>query len=378
MNLKTHIHPQLWLAISNTYEAENYSHSILDAIHYLSDTLREKSGQDGDGQSLVGKALGGKSPILRINKLQTESERNVQKGLEQILRGLYQGIRNPRSHDQIVDDKNTADSVIFFINFLLSILDKSQEPFTVPSFLGRVFDPHFAKQKRYADLLAEEIPTGKLTETLIELFRKRTECDDGYVLDFMANAILERMEKDQIAEYLIVVSSELKTSQDQKEIRLALQMLPAKLWPQLHEASRIRIENMLVRSILEGKGNSDGKLEGGHGWFGTWGRDYLKHFTSKYPLINAFVDKIKGDTADQLYVLNFFGRELPNIIGESYQRNSLINAFVEAVEQEWDNTVFSWLKDNFWYYPTDWQDLLKEKLPEHEFPVAQEEDDIPF
>lgn len=67
-----------------------------------------------------------------------------------------------------------------------------------------------------------------------------------------------------------------------------------------------------------------------------------------------------------------------NIIGESYQRNSLINAFVEAVEQEWDNTVFSWLKDNFWYFPTDWQDLLKEKLPEHEFPVAQEEDDIPF
>lgn len=82
MNLKTHIHPQLWLAISNTYEAENYSHSILDAIHYLSDMLREKSGQDGDGQSLVGKALGGKSPILRINKLQTESERNVQKGLQ--------------------------------------------------------------------------------------------------------------------------------------------------------------------------------------------------------------------------------------------------------------------------------------------------------
>ena len=88
MNLKTHISQQLWLAISNTYESENYSHAILDAAHYLSDVLREKTGVDGDGQSLVGKALGGQAPILRINKLQTESERNTQKGLEQIL-SLY-------------------------------------------------------------------------------------------------------------------------------------------------------------------------------------------------------------------------------------------------------------------------------------------------
>jgi len=89
MNLKTHIRPELWHTIANTYEAENYSHAILDAIHYLSDTLRAKSGVDGDGASLVGQALGGKAPRLRVNKLQTETERNVQKGLQQILRGLY-------------------------------------------------------------------------------------------------------------------------------------------------------------------------------------------------------------------------------------------------------------------------------------------------
>jgi hypothetical protein len=51
-------------------------------MHYLSDILREKSGTDGDGHKLVGKVLGGSSPILRVNKLQTESERDVQRGLE--------------------------------------------------------------------------------------------------------------------------------------------------------------------------------------------------------------------------------------------------------------------------------------------------------
>ena len=105
MNLQTHISSDLWLAISNTYEAENYNHAVLDAMHYLSSFLREKTGVDGDGASLVGQALGGDSPRLRINKLQTETERSVQRGIEQILRGLYLGIRNPRSHESRTADQ---------------------------------------------------------------------------------------------------------------------------------------------------------------------------------------------------------------------------------------------------------------------------------
>jgi hypothetical protein len=54
MNLQTHIRNSLWLAIQSTYEAKNYSHAILDAMHYLSNVLREKTGVDGDGATLVG------------------------------------------------------------------------------------------------------------------------------------------------------------------------------------------------------------------------------------------------------------------------------------------------------------------------------------
>ena len=77
MNLQTLIRTDLWLAISNTYLAENYSHAILDSMHHLSNLLRDKTGVDGDGASLVGQALGGDSPRLRLNKLQTETERNI-------------------------------------------------------------------------------------------------------------------------------------------------------------------------------------------------------------------------------------------------------------------------------------------------------------
>ena len=95
MNLQPLIQQGLWGAVSSTYGAENFSHAILDAIHYLTDVLRDKSGLDSDGVRLVGDALGGSAPKVRVNRLQTQTERDVQDGLQQMLRGLYLGIRTP-------------------------------------------------------------------------------------------------------------------------------------------------------------------------------------------------------------------------------------------------------------------------------------------
>lgn len=76
MNLQTHIKNDLWLAIQSTYEAGNYSHAIVDAMHYMSNILRDRTGVDGDGKSLVGQALGGDSPPI---KNQQTSNRNRKK-----------------------------------------------------------------------------------------------------------------------------------------------------------------------------------------------------------------------------------------------------------------------------------------------------------
>jgi len=55
-------------------------------MHVITTVLREKSGVDGDGAPLVGKSLGGDGPPIRLNSLQTDSERNIQKGFDAILR----------------------------------------------------------------------------------------------------------------------------------------------------------------------------------------------------------------------------------------------------------------------------------------------------
>jgi uncharacterized protein (TIGR02391 family) len=99
MDLKNSIRPQLWNEISNSYIAENYKASILDAMRHLSKIIREKSGLDGDGTILAGQAFGGEEPKLRINRLQTQSEKDEQKGFLHMVSGLYSAIRNPRTHE---------------------------------------------------------------------------------------------------------------------------------------------------------------------------------------------------------------------------------------------------------------------------------------
>jgi uncharacterized protein (TIGR02391 family) len=219
MNLMNEISPELWEAVSNVYEHGNYSHAILEAIHFLSASLRDKAGVDGDGSSLIGQALGGDNPKLRINGLKTDTERNVQKGVEQILRGVYLGIRNPRSHEQTTDKKATADAIIVFVNYILQLLNASQQTFTIEKFVKRVVDPEFVDSARYAELLIAEVPNLKRGDVLIEIFNKRLEFDLRKIR-YVVRALLDSLVENQLSNYLNIVSDELRIATDEEPIRL--------------------------------------------------------------------------------------------------------------------------------------------------------------
>ena len=89
MNIETKLSESLWRGIESSYSSQNYSSAILDAVVYLSNIVREKTGLESDGVALAGSAFGGKNPKLKVNKLQTESDWNVQKGIEQIFRRIF-------------------------------------------------------------------------------------------------------------------------------------------------------------------------------------------------------------------------------------------------------------------------------------------------
>jgi uncharacterized protein (TIGR02391 family) len=128
LNLSSTINERLWTAIRGTYEAGNYSGAILDSIYFLSDVIRDKSGLESDGLQLVGSAFSGANPIIKINSLHTQSDQDEQKGIHFLLMGIYSAIRNPRSHEKRIDTVETADAIIYFVDYIHGLIDKLTLP----------------------------------------------------------------------------------------------------------------------------------------------------------------------------------------------------------------------------------------------------------
>jgi uncharacterized protein (TIGR02391 family) len=305
MNLATTLQPRLWEAVRASMEARNFTPAILDGVHLLSDVIRERSGLEGDGVALVGAAFGGSSPKLKVNRLQTESEQNVQRGVEALLRGVYQAIRNPRSHGVQGDEEPDAAAILMFVDYLLRIIDRSRSPFSVSDFIGRLLDPDFVPSERYAELLVNEVPERKRLAVCREAFVRRTEVEPQKLRVFF-EVVLGVMSPEDRSELLALVSDELAQTSDEATIRFVLGAFPSDIWPQLSEIARLRIENKLVRSAKEGKWLK-GESRCIAGALATWATSIVTQFTLKDELWNALFVKLRSsDRAEQDYVFKYF------------------------------------------------------------------------
>jgi uncharacterized protein (TIGR02391 family) len=358
MNVQTNISSGLWEVIASPYQAGNYSHAVLEAIHRLTTVLRERSGADGDGAPLVGQALGGDAPKLRVNGLQSESERNVQKGVEQMLRGMYLAIRNPRSHEKFKDSQQDADAIIHFIDYILRILDQSKEAFTIEGFLKSLSDPEFVESKRYADLLVAEVPVNRRGDALAALFSIRNTIEVRK-LRYLVSTLVSLLNDAQLAQYVATISDELRSATEDVAIRTALQMTTPELWQRIAETARLRIENKLIREIKKGEILSSGKTTGA---LGTWGSSFIRHFALRAEAADALISKLEDlDGDDRHYAARFFLARLPEILTEESEIRRATRAISSAIESG-DANMREMIILNVRQFPSIWQSQLVEAL----------------
>jgi uncharacterized protein (TIGR02391 family) len=379
INLQANIDERLWTAIENPYQSGNYSGAVVDSVHFISELIRDRTGLDGDGQELVGKALGGPNPLLKVNKLQTESERNVQKGIQLLLMGLYQGIRNPRSHGKHADSVEDADSIILFISFLLKIIDRAKSPFEKTAFLERVFDVDFVESDRYAELLVAQIPPNKHWDILIESYRLKERANGRKLACFM-RALLLKLNPEEIDQFCAVISDELLATNSEPITRSILQIIPDEYWLKYPELARIRTEGRLIDDIRKGKDDVQNRqvLAGG---FGTWARDLAAVFVLKERLLNTLLTKLdSGDWSEQEYVLRCFGSALSAIESKpSYRTVLVITKGLEAGDKRFYDFVGRFNEVIFgsqeWFKPFK---QAYEEFSEKLNLTGVSDDDVPF
>jgi len=77
----------------------HYKQAALEAYIRVIDEVKRKSGLALDGDSLVNRAFGceNQTPVIQFNTLQTDAERDEQKGIMFLFKGIV-GLRNSKAH----------------------------------------------------------------------------------------------------------------------------------------------------------------------------------------------------------------------------------------------------------------------------------------
>lgn len=101
---------------------ENYFHAVFEACKGLFQRVRELSGIESDGASLVDKVFSIENPYLAFNTLQTETEQSEHKGFAQLLKGCYAACRNPLAHGPKILWQGEVDAADFLT--LISMLHR--------------------------------------------------------------------------------------------------------------------------------------------------------------------------------------------------------------------------------------------------------------
>lgn len=95
------VHAEVLKACRSELLEENYFHAVLEATKSLADRIRSLSGLTSDGSDLVNQALGTRdgAPVLAFNSLRTMSEESEQRGMMQLMKGVFAVFRNPTAHE---------------------------------------------------------------------------------------------------------------------------------------------------------------------------------------------------------------------------------------------------------------------------------------
>lgn len=92
------LHPEVLKYCRTELLQDNYFHAVFEASKGLAQRIRDLSGVDLDGATLIDKVFSIESPILVFNALQTETEKSEHKGFAALSKGCFAAIRNPLAH----------------------------------------------------------------------------------------------------------------------------------------------------------------------------------------------------------------------------------------------------------------------------------------
>ncbi len=122
------LHPKVVEISKSRFDSGHYADSVEAAFKELNDIIKslakQKTGSEYDGSDLMNRAFSISNPIITLADLSTESGQNIQKGFMQIFSGSMTGIRNPKTHQNIIIDEKRAIHFLYLASLLMYKIDE--------------------------------------------------------------------------------------------------------------------------------------------------------------------------------------------------------------------------------------------------------------
>ncbi len=308
---KDNILPDFWNAISLHYEKECYEDTLKDACFYLIDLIQNKSENfDLDGEKLINNVFSEKNPKLLINKNQTISEQDEQRGFGYIIRGLICSIRNPLSHSKDIKyKKEEVDSILLFINnYILSKIDDTKEFGYVDNWFDFIFIENSNDSVRYSNKILENISKKDKIDLAKEIIENLNLIKEGKY-KYLINKLYDGLTTKSKNEICILLNRNLIKVNDDHYLRMFFNHFDKSIWSKLDDLITARIEEMVFKSIQSGRivfSDFEMKeilIEGAS--LSTWVSDWIDVFSNKDEIISCLFNKLNYEETGK-YTLHYF------------------------------------------------------------------------
>ena len=114
--------PELREEVRQLFRDGHYPQAVEEGFKYLNNLVKRRTGVAADGAGLMTTAFSPGTPLLRLSKLTTQSQKDQQQGYMLIFQGSMIGIRNPRAHEhRYLDDPRNALELLALCNHLVRV-----------------------------------------------------------------------------------------------------------------------------------------------------------------------------------------------------------------------------------------------------------------
>lgn len=92
-------HSEVFKYCTQELVAEDCFGAVFESTKGLAERIRQLTGLERDGVQLIQDAFDGSPPMIAFSSLRTDTERNEQRGLTNMLKGVFSAFRNPAAHE---------------------------------------------------------------------------------------------------------------------------------------------------------------------------------------------------------------------------------------------------------------------------------------